>query len=320
MKKNTKYILVSSSILMGILGFNIKVSAAPNKVSSFFASLCGGKNCFKSSEPSHDILKNLKIDSDLKAMAKILAEEGSISGINLNKFDLKNVSEIFKNKYYHQKELGDGSKVTLVSESKPKLDDIDGNYVKISYKNNDGRDLDITSSGLQLWIKGEDLIKKYNENLKKLDTSKIKVTKPKTVDVATQTRKVSIVSNSSDVSEDLSNYGVSSEIFKEDGNNDPSLATGYRNVDSSMYKTNPMFGANVQTFDFEDVEDINPSLWYHQYKTSNGETVTLIATKEPTLNYKVTGFMDPNKKILASKYAYWISGKDLIEEKSKRVS
>lgn len=87
----------------------------------------------------------------------------------------------------------------------------------------------------------------------------------------------------------------------------------------NLHKTNSLFGLDLFEFDFNDAGEINPSYWYHQYKLENGETTTVISTKEPILSYKVGSFdtRGQEKDNQKGKYRFvkWFNGKELLEYK-----
>ena len=119
-------------------------------------------------------------------------------------------------------------------------------------------------------------------------------------------------SNSSLASVSLSKFGI--DDSSED--NRPVFVNGVKDGN----ETNSIFGHSVYDFDFNDVDEINPNYWYHQYKLQNREVITVISNKEPRLSYKVGSFQSDEKGESKFKYINWLSGKELLEFKKQSIN
>lgn len=115
------------------------------------------------------ILDTLKVSPSIKDKVKPLIDNITISGTGIKDFSVKDIDKIESRNFYYQNLDGDGNLVTLVSQNFPKVVDVDGNIVKVEYKNLLGKEKSFLDNGLPIWLKGKDIIDFNKKNVKTLD-------------------------------------------------------------------------------------------------------------------------------------------------------
>lgn len=154
------------SFLRGRTNVNTQ-ETIPLRLISSVSNLSINEN--SSEEPPKLILDTLKVSPSIKDKVKPLIDNMTISGTGIKDFSVKDIDKIESRNFYYQNLDGDGNLVTLVSQNFPKVVDVDGNIVKVEYKNLLGKEKAFLDNGLPIWLKGKDIIDFNKKNVKTLD-------------------------------------------------------------------------------------------------------------------------------------------------------
>lgn len=302
MKKNNKYILISSLALLGsITSTNYANATIRGRLSSMFSSILRTNSRNINTPEEKFILQNIKVNSNLKEDAKNLARDLYITGTGSRHFDLKEIGEPSKKFYYHQNINDSGKLYTLISKNKPRITSINGDKIEIKYKDTSGNKVNVVNNGLPIWVKGKSIIKNNKDLLKNTETSKIddQVNEPSAINYIT-----------------LDTFKISKDFEKET---------------KDLINKGKMHGIGVTDFNTEKIKQLKSNYYYHQKIDDNGIYRTQVSVGLPTIvkvdgNTVTTKFMNSSGKKInleTTGIPIWVKGQSIInfnkyqEEKQK---
>ena len=295
MKKVMKYIVASSVFILGSVSINeYKANAGmKNRIMTTLRNL----NCF-SCLKGESLNKNInaKVPKNLRSKANELYGRNVLSGVGIDDFDTSNIKDLNSNNWYLQRVNSKGNKITVVAKEKPEIFGIINETVHQKYTNSNGEEVTVFHKGIPNWISGSDL------------KNKIKMQKR----------------SSSKYRQDL--VGIDNLGFTDFDNSTtqnqnitPKRPTTQSNKSNLSVRRGSDLGATNSTFDISEVNEVNPNSLYHQHKSENGKTITIISNGSSS-DLKGMGILQKknqnNQEITVFKNLRWIKGKDLIERQN----
>lgn len=155
MKNKIKYItpllLISGSLFTNPNKVNATLK---NRVSGMLLYALGGNY----GRGNYNLLDNVSVKSVHKKQVDKMVSNKILIGVHSNEFDSSNLKGIEANKYYHQSVDDKGNLVTLISNEKPKILDVNGYKVTTSYIDDNGQENKLIVNGLPMWLEGRDIL------------------------------------------------------------------------------------------------------------------------------------------------------------------
>lgn len=106
-----------------------------------------------------DVTKNIKGSPSMKILVNGIAEKHGTVGVDALGFDSTQYGVSSKNLYFHQTSDGNGGTKTLISQGKPKLGGINNENVTVKYKDINGEEKILVTSGAPKWLSSKDIKK-----------------------------------------------------------------------------------------------------------------------------------------------------------------
>ena len=306
MKKIMKYIVTSSVFIIGSFSINEHKANAgmKNRIVTAFRSL----NCFRclKGEPLNKNIK-AKVPKGLTHQANELYGRNIISGVGIDDFDTSNVTPINSNNWYLQRVNSKGDKVTIVSKDRPEIFGIVNDTVHQTYIKNNGEEVTVFHKGIPNWIPGNDLKNKIKMQKRSSNKNRQNVT------------GIDNLGFTDFDSNTLPNQNLTSKRTSSKGSSSSVVSTQSGQSQEgrqAISRRGSDLGATSNNFDVTELSEVNPDHLYHQHKSGDGRTVTMVSNGS-SKDHDELGILRKtgtgNQAITEFKKLRWVTGKDLIE-------
>lgn len=282
----------------------------------------------------HTLGANLKIPPNLKEQTNKLITNGEITGSTPGEFDYSKLSMLTSSYYYHQSLDAEGTQVTLISKTLPKIKDIQDSSVKIKYMDENGIKKISETQGIPIWVSGIDMQENYKSKIKELETvnpsSKDKKTlSNKLVDVMSKFKssKYEKLPKEETLPKETKLDTISSTYITIPKDT-PSLSYDITKELDRLSNENNLIGMDYNNFDFTDLPNLNLKYYYYQNKDDNGFVTTLISKTIPEIvnidgNKITVRFKNHNGEIVnmvTEGIPRWLSGNKLFSQNETKIN